>query len=767
MIKKILTLKNVGLFRHGCPDGAVDFDQTTAIYAENGRGKSTLAAVLRACHKSDANRLNARRTIDVFDAPEVKLLLENNVQLNYEDDTWNGTGSTDIAVFDSEFVEQNVYSGFSVRPDQRQALLDFALGDATVQLKKQVEELSIAIQEQTTKVSEAEKLLSGLAAPLGLQQFIDLEPIADAEDQITGCQKRIDATKNVQQLNARGDPTAVELVQFDLPAIFDVLARQLVDIEKTAEAMVNAHIAKYGDVGLEDWISQGQVFLGTPDCPFCGQSVRSLELVDAYRSHFNTAYQGLKEEVAALETKITSSLADTLADLAVSTATTNAARIEAWKDQLEIDSPILDKDAVIEALTGARNALILLAKQKLGAPLDSVGTDADVKVAEQYIATANQLISDYNDAVAVIASKVEDFKKGLATEDIGSLLTELQRLQASIQRQRHEAVQACADYQSATTEKERLNQEKVQIREQIDTSMEYTLTQYQTSINSILTTFGAKFSIDGLSTDYRGRGGRPQTKYGLKVRDQGVELGSGSDFSSGHSFSTTLSESDKRTLAWAFFIARLEADSALDSKIIVLDDPVSSMDCNRRNQTIRRIALLATNCKQLIVLSHDAYFIRELRDRLLKPNPTPIIPMVLEIIRVENDYSAFDDCDLDKLCESDYYRHHRMVAEYVNGNSPADIRDVAKAIRPLLEGYLHRRFPGHIPKNQMLGRIIADHIAHATAGPLLHLQQCVTELQEINEYVSQFHHDTDSVSVVDAELLQYAHRALDMIYKNG
>ena len=770
MIKKILTLKNVGLFRHGCPNGAVALDQTTAIYSENARGKSTLAAVLRACHTSDATRLNARRTIDVADAPEVELLLENGARLKYEGGAWNGT-SPDIAVFDSEFVECNVYSGFSVRPEQRQSLLDFALGDTTVQLKKQIEKLTIAIQEQTTKIREAGNLLSGLASTLGLQQFIDLEPIANAEYQIPEYQKRIDATKNAHQLNARSTPISLKLVQFNLHEVFEILARQLEDIEKTAEATVNAHLAKHEVVGLEDWISQGQVFMETPDCPFCDQSLSSLDLITAYRSHFNTAYKDLKQEVSILETKITSSLADTLADLAFSTATTNAARIEAWKDQLEIDSPILDKDAVIEVLTVARNALILLAKQKLGAPLESVGTKADVEVAEQHIATANQLIMDYNDAVAVIASKIEDFKKGLATEDIGGLETELQRIKASIQRQRPEVVQACADYQSATTEKIRLNQEKTETREQIDTLMEQTLTQYQTSINSILTIFGAKFSIERLSVGYQGHGGRPQTKYVLKVRNQEVELGNGSDFSSGHSFSTTLSESDKRTLAWAFFIARLEADSELDSKIIVLDDPVSSMDRNRRYQTKRRVAVLATECKQLIVLSHDAYFIRELRDLLIKLNPIQIIPKVLEIIRVGNDYSAFDECNLDKICASDYYRHHHMVAEYVNGNSPADIRDVAKAIRPLLEGYLHRRFPGHIPKNQMFGRIITDQIVPATQEPLSHLLQHVTELREINDYASQFHHDTnedaDSVNVVDAELLPIARQSLDVIYRNG
>ena len=301
--------------------------------------------------------------------------------------------------------------------------------------------------------------------------------------------------------------------------------------------------------------------------------------------------------------------------------------------------------------------------------------------------------------------------------------------------------------------------------------MNETLTQYQEKINGILETFGANFSIDRLSTNYQGRVGEPRTEYVLRVRNQVVNLGSGSDFSSGHSFSTTLSESDKRTLALAFFIARLEDDPALGSKIVVLDDPVSSMDRNRRYQTIRRVAVLATKCKQLIVLSHDAYFVRELLDRLRDLRPNPITPRVLEITRVENECSAFGECDLDEICESDYYRHHRMVAEYVEGKSAANIRDIAKAVRPLLEGYLHRRFPGHIPRNQMFGKIIADHIAPATEEPLSHLLQHVTELREINEYASQFHHDTnqdaDSVNVVDAELLQFARRSLDMIYMNG
>src|SRR6202162_2338653 len=150
MFKKILKLQNIGLMRDACAGGAVDLVRVTAIYSDNGRGKSTLAAVLRACQLGDAARMNARKTIDSGDAPEIDLLLSTGAHVEFKANAWTG-GAPAIAVFDSEFVEQNVYSGFEVRPDQRQSLLEFALGDQTVALKQQVEKLSQDIKEQDRK----------------------------------------------------------------------------------------------------------------------------------------------------------------------------------------------------------------------------------------------------------------------------------------------------------------------------------------------------------------------------------------------------------------------------------------------------------------------------------------------------------------------------------------------------------------------------------------------------------------------------------------
>jgi wobble nucleotide-excising tRNase len=148
MIRKIVKLQNVGLLQDACANGAVGLGRVTSIYSDNGRGKSTLAAVLRACQLGDVGRMNARKTLDSATAPQVDLLLSTGAHVEFKKNVWTGHPPT-IAVFDSEFVEQNVYSGFEIRPDQRQALLEFALGDATVALKKQVEQLSQAIKDQT------------------------------------------------------------------------------------------------------------------------------------------------------------------------------------------------------------------------------------------------------------------------------------------------------------------------------------------------------------------------------------------------------------------------------------------------------------------------------------------------------------------------------------------------------------------------------------------------------------------------------------------
>lgn len=766
MISKILKLENIGLLQNATLNGAVTLGRVTAFYADNGRGKSTLASVFRACQLGDARRLIAKTTIDATSAPEVKFLLENNKIVEFTAGAWKTTAAN-ILVFDSEFVEQNVYSGFEVRAEQRQALLEFALGTQTVKLKQRIDQLTQEIDAQTRKRTQAEKTLAGFARPYLVPDFIALDLVPDAQQRISELQKRIEAAKNARQLGARKDPIEIPEIEFDFPNTKKLLQTRLKDVQNMAEAAVRAHLSKHNVEDFEDWVSRGQAYLGGTECPFCGQLLGNLDLIESYGVYFSNAYADLKQQLNDLESVIFLQLSDATVSAASSNSSTNAARIEAWKDQLDLRPPSLDHSLLATTIQRAREQLLSLVTTKLKSPLESVGSDAAFTAAIEAVDAVNGEIRNYNAAIRTQAEVISSFVKGLVAENPSLLAVEIERLMAAQRKELFEVKSAIADHQSAEIERRRLDTEKTATRQQLDSLMEGTLQQYQTSINDLLAVFGAEFSIEKLKPTYVG-GGEPRSEYGLKLRAKSVKLGSRDEIATSRGFGNTLSEGDKRTLAFAFFVARLKADASLSDKIVVFDDPVSSLDRNRRYQSTRQVGDMAIQCKQLIVMSHDAYFLRELRD-LLESRSLPSIKFhPLCISRVAGGYSAFANCDLDKLCESDYYQHHRMVTDFVQGRSTVTNREVAKAIRPLMEGYYHRRFPGILPKKAMFGKVIDDVATAQPSDPLHHLQKILPELREVNEYAKQFHHDGgDSLNISDSELLQYASKALDLIYRNG
>ena len=93
-------------------------------------------------------------------------------------------------------------------------------------------------------------------------------------------------------------------------------------------------------------------------------------------------------------------------------------------------------------------------------------------------------------------------------------------------------------------------------------------------------------------------------------------------------FKNTLSESDKRLLAFAFFVSLLFHDQELDKKIVVFDDPMSSFDIERRRKTVHLIADIACKYKeaggteksvvprQKIILTHEDRFAKELERQM-------------------------------------------------------------------------------------------------------------------------------------------------------
>ena len=171
--------------------------------------------------------------------------------------------------------------------------------------------------------------------------------------------------------------------------------------------------------------------------------------------------------------------------------------------------------------------------------------------------------------------------------------------------------------------------------------------------------------------------------------------------------------------------------------------------------------------EQLIVLTHDANLVRDLRDMLHK-HPTTTDASIHRLIRAPGDYTTFGQLDIDRECETEYFRNYRTVEEFLAATSH-DVRAAAHALRPLLEGYLHRRYPGKLPSNQTLGAVITRIDQSAPPSPLSHAKLLVPELRSINIYASKFHHDTnpgycESQIASESTVQQYARRILAIIY---
>ncbi|MGJ7571099.1 hypothetical protein ACSFBX_11240 [Variovorax sp. RB2P76] len=110
------------------------------------------------------------------------------------------------------------------------------------------------------------------------------------------------------------------------------------------------------------------------------------------------------------------------------------------------------------------------------------------------------------------------------------------------------------------------------------------------AINKWLAHLRTPFKLSKLNYCYVG-GPTPRTEYGVLVRDKHVAAGKAA--TNAPSFSTVLLDGDKRSLALAFFLAKVLHEKNCAESIVVLDDVFASLDSNRRSQTIGALCEVA------------------------------------------------------------------------------------------------------------------------------------------------------------------------------
>jgi wobble nucleotide-excising tRNase len=388
-----------------------------------------------------------------------------------------------------------------------------------------------------------------------------------------------------------------------------------------------------------------------------------------------------------------------------------------------------------------------LVNAKMAAPLEALVPSAGFITAEAvWMATKAELEAS---AVGLVYAnaQIDRVKVGNAAGDRIAVEANLAALRTGQRRHSEPVVILALNYKKLQDEKKSLVDDKDTKKAALDAYDETILSAYETDINVILRNFAAGFRLAKSAKNYVGK--VPQSTYMLRFDTGDVDVTKAAENAPG--FDTTMSAGDKNTFALAFFLAQLQRDSDLGKKLVVLDDPFTSLDDFRRGMTAKEIVRTGGKVEQTIVFSHDKHFLDTVKSLI---HGVAICTMQ---ISATSQGSSIEPWDIEWEVKEGYLQDHMRLQEYASGG-PGDAGEMRKVMRPLLEQYIRYRFPNQWANNQWLGDMLAAVRADQTHPLTLQYD----ELDDINTYTATFHHNPNAPYNED-EVRAYAGRTAGVV----
>jgi len=375
MLKRIECVEGIGLL-HEARGPSHELKKATFIYADNGRGKTTLSSIFQSLSKNNASLIADRKTIDGTLPPKITFQFDSGHKVNFNNGSWSEQ-RPELLVFDADFIERNVHSGGTVNTGHRKNLLDFALGESAVIAKKEVEKATGESKIASDKVTSLSNQLSGHHVGITLAQFEKIQKIDDVEKKLAEMQARISASNNITSILNKALPSAIQKPVLDIDYLFDVLSISLQDVHADAEKIVRRHIDMLNSKLAENWLSQGRQFDDKKTCPYCAQSTADIELIGAYQTHFNSSYNELKSKVESQIAIVTNNTSSSVIEKFRQAVNAAIAHANSWSEQISSQPIIFNHDSANDILLELQILLLDLLKRKKASPAESLGTSQE------------------------------------------------------------------------------------------------------------------------------------------------------------------------------------------------------------------------------------------------------------------------------------------------------------------------------------------------------------------------------------------------------
>ncbi len=731
-ISKISHIRGIGRFRNYSPQGDTTFKKFTLIYGENGRGKTTLCSILRSLQTRQPAIIQGRRTLGLAAAnPHVVIALQPGQALFLNGGWKPASLDINLRIFDAQYIAENVYSGDTIGSDQRRNLCRVILGQEGVALANRYDQIDKEIGELNAAIRAAKGIITSHANSLAVEKFVALDPDPDIESKIEAKTIDVQGLKETDALKNR--PGLVELSVPPLPShLENMLGLTLEDVSRDAEHIVREHITSHGmSEDGEKWIATGLSHVTSEVCPFCGQSIRDINLLAAYRAFFNESYRRLQSDLVRYRANAADLFSEQKIQLLRTQVAANLTSADLWGRYVAISKPeFLDTDRLESVMATFRHVVLEVLDQKLASPLDAIELPVSYKTARDHYASLKQALDAYNQQVVTVNSTIASFKAKAdpartqtAERELTALRTKKNRFEPAVQ-------DACEKFKSASSNKAKADEEKQKVRGQLDSYSEAVLLRYKNIINLYLKRFMAGFQIDRVKVEYSGR--VPNSTFSIIINDTPVEVGSADTPINQPSFRNTLSAGERSTLALAFFLAELTEDKDKARCVAVFDDPFSSQDSFRRTCTIGEIKRSGDQIAQVVVLSHDTRFLKAIWDLPLPPQDRK----ALELVPSGSD-SVIGEWDIERGTETKDGAERRILIKFYHNPREGELWDVVQKLRPVAETHMRRLAPDQLADVTGLGRMIERIRNDQMPASLI---ECLHDLTDINSFTRRYMH---------------------------
>lgn len=680
IITNLRSIRGMGIFAdRNARSPSLELRRYNLVYGFNGSGKSTLS------------RLFASLQAGVI---HPKLPEGGSFEVTLDDGTDFGCPSKltglerRLLVFNADYIEQNLQWAegraspvFFIGADQAEAAAELAKieGQITKQAaaKTAAEAAEKAAEKSFAGFKRDRAKLTASHLHLGGRKYEALALARDYETWKTEGTLLSDADFRAAEDTRRLDEPMPRLspLKFETSSVETAyqFIREICSQSLTTVAL--EEVQRFPDMLL--WLKQGQEFHeanGLEDCLFCANTIqneRKSILASAFDNQVDDFVQRLAKTAERLQ-----SLISTLIELEEAIPAPHALVTELRADFNNTRDELGRWGRLVRTYLSALQDVLAHKRERPATPanMSAVAPQSDVASAAEGLARA---IEAANAAIAAHNLVVENFAK--------------HRDEAEIAIRKHFIADCRAEYANYAKELDDARRTLTTTSDEFD-RLATTASQLRQQIKEHGPAAG---TINKLIASYLGH-----QELTIHPVEQGYQLQR-----HGQPIQGVPSEGEKTAIAISYFLSSIEAEGRrLKDLIIVVDDPVSSLDTKALNYACALVRSRLTGAGQLIVLTHNLQCMNEFRKswkRLTEGSePTAtflFIDVAIPAGQVKRSSTITTMSPLLRECDSEYHFLFSHILKFIQNQNAHDDHGymLPNILRRVLDVFLAFKCPGN------------------------------------------------------------------------